>query len=91
MDIDFNYYHIELEFAIIVLGDEAHGKEGKQMANEYFNCQAKECFGNCFGKCQILTSKIEGKPCPFYKTRTDLRNERVSDVINKWETRKGRK
>ena len=57
------------------------------MANEYFSCQAKECFGNCFGKCHILTEKITDKPCPFYKARKDLQNERVTDLIDKWESR----
>lgn len=57
------------------------------MANEYFSCQAKECFGNCFGKCHILTEKITDKPCPFYKTRQEVKNDRVADLIDRWESR----
>lgn len=41
-------------------------------------CTREECFGNSYGKCKILIEKIQGRPCPFFKTTERYVKERIA-------------
>ena len=47
-------------------------------------CDERTCHGNSCGLCLVLSEKIEGKPCPFYKTALKLAKEIDAIRANDW-------
>ena len=43
-------------------------------------CEKTECFGNCCFHCKILTEPYDDSPCPFFKTREQLNDDRRKSI-----------
>lgn len=46
-----------------------------------FICDRKGCFANVNGKCEILTSRTQKQPCPFYKTKEQDELEKAMAIV----------
>ena len=44
-------------------------------------CEETECFANSCYHCRVLTEPSDKYPCPFFKTREQLKEERRNSIF----------
>lgn len=48
--------------------------------SDFIRCEEYRCFANRNEKCTILESACKRKPCPFFQTRSEIRENREKAI-----------
>lgn len=51
------------------------------MSKEFPRCDEYRCFGYRDGKCTILEAVCDRKPCPFFQTRSEVKENRERSIL----------